>query len=88
MIDPEVWKMLGGVEVLAGAASVPSGFESTRTESTVISQGQKYNAVIVIVVSKQFENVLVEQNHCQGLKKVMRNWRKKSVSIIRSEKRH
>jgi hypothetical protein len=44
--------------------------------------------VIVIVVSKQFENVLVEQNHCQGLKKVMRNWRIKSVSIIRSEKRY
>jgi hypothetical protein len=67
LIDLEVSKMLVWPEVLA------TGFESTRTESTVIPQGQKYNAVIVITVSRQLEKVLVEQNHCQGLSTVMRN---------------
>jgi hypothetical protein len=65
--------MLGAVEVLARVAFA-SGFESTRTESTVISHGHRYNAVIVIVVSRQFENVLVEQNHCHGLAMAMRSW--------------
>ena len=49
-------------------------FKSTRTESTVISHGHRYNAVIVIAVSRELENVLVEQNHCHGLKRVMRSW--------------
>lgn len=38
-------------------------------------QGQKYNAAIVKVVSRPFENVLVEQNHCHGLAIVMRSCR-------------
>jgi hypothetical protein len=41
--------------------------------SIVICHGQKYNAVIVIVVSRQFENVLVEQNHSQGLKSIIKS---------------
>lgn len=45
-----------------------------RTVSVDIAQGQKYRATIVIVVSRQFENVLVEQNHCQGLKRVIQNY--------------
>jgi hypothetical protein len=65
--------MLGGVAALPGLAFVDSSFEPTRTESTVISHGHKYNAVIVIVISREFEKVLVEQNHCQGLKIVMRS---------------
>jgi hypothetical protein len=38
-MDFEVWKMLVDVEVLA-EFSFATGFESMRTESTVISQGQ------------------------------------------------
>ena len=29
--------------------------------------GQLYSAIIVKVVSRELENVLVEQNHCHGL---------------------
>jgi hypothetical protein len=32
--------------------------------------GQLYKAITVRVVSKQFDSVRVEQNHCQGLKTV------------------
>ena len=80
-MDWEVWKMLGDGVVLAGAAFAPSVFESTRTESTVTSQGHQYNAVIVMLISREFENVLVEQNHCQGLKRVMRSWQTQSTNI-------
>lgn len=38
------------------------------------SQGHKSKATIVIVVSKQFDKVLVEQNHCQGLATVKANY--------------
>lgn len=44
--------------------------------------GQKFIAVIVIVISRQFENVRVEQNHCQGLRTVMRSYANISVSNI------
>lgn len=37
-------------------------------------QGHKSKATIVIVVSKQFDKVLVEQNHCQGFKTVTSNY--------------
>lgn len=36
-------------------------------------QGQRSSATIVIVVSRQFDKVLVEQNHCQGLRSVTSN---------------
>lgn len=77
--------MLGEGGALAGLAFTPSDFGPTLTESSVISQGHKYSAVIVIVISKEFENVLVEQNHCQGLKIVMRSWHtiSKSHRIVR-----
>lgn len=39
-----------------------------------ISHGQKYSAIIVKVVSRLFDNVLVEQNHCHGLKIVIRSY--------------
>lgn len=36
--------------------------------------GQRSKATIVMVVSKQFERVRVEQNHCQGLRMVTINY--------------
>lgn len=44
------------------------------SESKDHSQGHKSKATIVIVVSKQFDRVLVEQNHCQGLATVKANY--------------
>lgn len=38
------------------------------------SQGQKFNATMVIVISREFEKVLVEQNHCHGLKTVIKSY--------------
>ena len=35
--------------------------------SNASSHGHKYNAIMVRVVSKQFDRVRVEQNHCHGL---------------------
>jgi hypothetical protein len=35
--------------------------------------GHRSNATTVIVVSTQFDSVLVEQNHCQGLRTVANN---------------
>jgi hypothetical protein len=52
-------------------ALILGGFGTTG--ANVISQGQKYRAVMVIEVSRQFENVLVEQNDCQGLNIVIRS---------------
>jgi len=36
--------------------------------------GQIFNAMMVKVVSRQFESVRVEQNHCQGLQMVRRSY--------------
>ena len=68
--------MLGVIAVLSVLAGFvfTSGLEFTRTESMVTSQGQKYNAAIVIDISRELENVLVEQNHCHGLKTLMSSW--------------
>jgi len=44
------------------------------SESKDHSQGHKSRATTVIVVSKQFDRVLVEQNHCQGLATVKANY--------------
>jgi hypothetical protein len=69
-IDPGLSK----IEVLAGVTAFCfEPVESSRTASDEIFQGQKFNAVIVMVVSRQFENVLVEQNHCQGLDIVIKS---------------
>ena len=70
MIDPGASK----IEVFAGATAFTfESVESSRMVSDERFQGQKFNAVIVMVVSRQFENVLVEQNHCQGLNIVIRS---------------
>ena len=69
-IDPGFSK----IDFLAGASAV--SFEPVDSSRNVFDeslQGQKFNAVIVMVVSRQFENVLVEQNHCQGLNIVIRS---------------
>ena len=66
--------MPGFVNVLVPALFAACN-DSTRIESTVKSHGHKYNAMIVIDISRQLENVLVEQNHCHGLTTVMRSWR-------------
>lgn len=38
------------------------------------SQGQKFNAAIVRVISRVFEKVLVAQYHCQGFRIVMHSF--------------
>ena len=45
--------------------------------------GHRFNATIVMVVSKQFERVRVEQNHCQGLRMVTINYIR-SVGVSRA----
>lgn len=45
--------------------------------------GHKTNATIVMVVSRQFERVRVEQNHCQGLRTVTANY-PRSVGVCES----
>ena len=62
---------------MAGAAGtifsvlIVGSLPSANIVSVVRLHGQKYSAAIVIVVSRQLENVLVEQNHCHGLNTVM-----------------
>jgi hypothetical protein len=70
-------KMLGCSGVLAGADSdvlaLPDVDVAGDLEPSVKSHGHRASAVMVNVVSRQFENVLVEQNHCHGLKIVIRS---------------
>lgn len=50
--------------------SIRSPSSSTLSSSSDFKDhchGHKYNAIIVSVVSRQLDNVRVEQNHCQGL---------------------
>ena len=78
MRDSGVEKMLLGVVLCPWTDSFVSNlvlFDSNGgTESSVISHGQKYIAAIVNVVSKEFENVLVDTNHCHGLSTVMKSY--------------
>jgi hypothetical protein len=38
-----------------------------------LRRGQSHRAVVVNVVSREFESVLVEQNHCHGLNTVKKS---------------
>jgi hypothetical protein len=62
---------------LVGVEAVfsPDSAFSHGVVSIVICHGQKYSAVMVNVVSRELENVLVEQNHSQGLNRAIRSWK-------------
>ena len=76
--EPGAEKILGLVGLFTGSDPVVLSLIVVDidggTEFNVISHGQKYNAAMVKVVSREFENVLVETNHCQGLRTVIRSY--------------
>lgn len=53
-----------------GSSSRSMPFPSPSPSSNAHRHGHKLSAATVKVVSKQFESVRVEQNHCQGLQTV------------------
>ena len=57
---------------------------STSSLSRNHSHGQKYRATMVNVVSAEFENVRVEQNHCQGLRTVNASYRQGRLLAVLS----
>jgi hypothetical protein len=80
------WEVLNtfrsiGLEPVGRSSRCVGSLPAPRGVSDDNFQGQKYKAAIVKVVSKQFENVLVEQNHCHGLAIVMRSFG--CVSLVR-----
>jgi hypothetical protein len=40
-----------------------------------LRKGQSQRATVVNVVSREFDSVLVEQNHCHGLTTVKKSWK-------------
>lgn len=45
--------------------------------------GQKFKATIVKTVSNEFDRVLVEQNHCQGLSTLINNYQSQYPMLLR-----
>lgn len=73
-----VWNTLGYVTVSVAVAVAGSdavgGLIFRPFKSPASAQGQKFRATIVKAVSNELERVLVEQNHCQGLNKVIKSY--------------
>lgn len=53
-----------------------SSWKDTVLTSEGHFHGHKLKATMVSVVSRQLDSVLVEQNHCQGLRTVKSNYTK------------
>lgn len=83
MISAVVWNTLGCATAFGW--TIGSGVERDLvfrpSMSPANSHGQKLRATIVKTISEELERVLVEQNHCQGLNRVMRSCTKYLASI-------